>query len=593
MNQQFANEFSLLEYNKQQQQQNKNRIKETKGIIHWFRKGLRLHDNPALMSCLADAQSNLRKQNPEFNYFIFPVFIIDPVFADPEKVGINRYRFLLESLKDLDDAFKQKQQQQDQEETEDNDQDPCCCRLFVAKGNPNQVLPKLCEQWNVSHVTWERDTEPYARTRDESMTQLLTAKNIRVSTFVSHTLYDPARLLQVNPPSCSPLPTTTYSTFVKMTEQLGQPQQPANSKQDALDMIISINKNNNNHNIDKKSRNETFFFANLLSTVVFDVPTLSQMGYDPSTLSGGDPAAPSKFPGGETEGLRRLAAKVSDPAQHAWVRNFSKPETSPNSLEPSTTVLSPYMKFGCVSPRLFYHELLRIERAAARNAVVMKPPVSLRGQLLWREFNYFSSFATPNFHSMEGNPNCRKIPWDRDAETILAWKEGRTGYPWIDAAMRQLASEGWIHHLARHAVACFLTRGDLWQHWEEGAKVFDLYLLDADYALNTSNWLWLSASCFFYQYFRVYSPVSFGAKTDPTGEYVRKYVPQLRRFPAKYIYEPWKAPLSVQRECGCVIGKDYPKPIVDHAKASKDNMAKMAAAYKQANEGPVRRDREE
>ena len=123
---------------------------------------------------------------------------------------------------------------------------------------------------------------------------------------------------------------------------------------------------------------------------------------------------------------------------------------------------------------------------------------------------------------MLGNPAVKQIPWGTDEEKLLAWKEGRTGFPFIDAIMTQLRVEGWIHHLARHAVACFLTRGDLWQHWEEGAAVFDLYLLDADWALNNANWQWLSCSNFFYQFFRCYSPVAFGKKTDPSCAYIRK-----------------------------------------------------------------------
>jgi len=151
--------------------------------------------------------------------------------------------------------------------------------------------------------------------------------------------------------------------------------------------------------------------------------------------------------------------------------------------------------------------------------------------------------------------------------------------------MRQLASEGWIHHLARHAVACFLTRGDLWISWEEGAAVFDELLIDGDWALNNGNWMWLSCSCFFYQYFRCYSPVAFGKKYDPNGTFIRKYVPELANFPAKYIFEPWKAPIADQKTAGCRIGVDYPKPMVQHDVASKENMGKMAEAYKQHKEG--------
>ena len=107
--------------------------------------------------------------------------------------------------------------------------------------------------------------------------------------------------------------------------------------------------------------------------------------------------------------------------------------------------------------------------------------VSLHGQLLWREFFYLNTYAVPNFGVMEGNQRCKQIPWGRDADKVAMWAEGRTGYPWIDACMTQLREEGWLHHLGRHSVACFLTRGDLWQHWEEGARVFEKLLLDADY----------------------------------------------------------------------------------------------------------------
>ena len=110
-------------------------------------------------------------------------------------------------------------------------------------------------------------------------------------------------------------------------------------------------------------------------------------------------------------------------------------------------------------------------------------------------------------------------------------------------------------------------------------KVFEEYLLDADWSLNAGNWMWLSASAFFHQYFRVYSPISFGKKTDPSGQYIKKYLPQLEKFPEKYIFEPWTAPLVVQQKAGCIIGEDYPRPIVDHSSVSKVNMNRMKAAF--------------
>lgn len=145
--------------------------------------------------------------------------------------------------------------------------------------------------------------------------------------------------------------------------------------------------------------------------------------------------------------------------------------------------------------------------------------------------------------------------------------------------MTQLRETGWIHHLARHAVACFLTRGDLWLSWENGTKVFEKYLIDADWSINNFNWQWLSCTAHFYQYFRCYSPVSFGKKTDPNGDYIRKWLPIFRDFPKKYIYEPWDAPIDVQRKYKIIIGENYPYPIVEHSVIVKANMNRMKLAY--------------
>ncbi|XP_069731935.1 cryptochrome-1-like isoform X2 [Phaenicophaeus curvirostris] len=230
----------------------------------------------------------------------------------------------------------------------------------------------------------------------------------------------------------------------------------------------------------------------------------------------------SPWRGGETEGLRRLEQHLTDQAKH--------------------------------------HSL---------------PPVSLQGQLLWREFFYTVASATPNFTKMAGNPICLQISWNENAEKLHKWKTAQTGFPWIDAIMTQLRQEGWIHHLARHAVACFLTRGDLWISWEEGMKVFEELLLDADYSINAGNWMWLSASAFFHQYTRIFCPVRFGKRTDPEGQYIRKYLPVLKNFPSKYIYEPWTASEEEQKQAGCIIGEDYPFPMVNHKEASDQNLQLM------------------
>ena len=428
-------------------------------------------------------------------------------------------------------------------------------------------------------ITYEGDTEPYARLRDEKIHSLFSSSSssssvikaeskhqvkAKLSVHWTHTLFPVEHYLAKIGQSASASP-HTYQSFLKIFYSCGTPRMsidaPALGRYGAA-LPTAFTASDNTAALGAKH--------DAAAATRFDVPTLVEVGYG----SAGLPTTP--FRGGETVALQRLDESCAQRLK--WVCQFEKPNTSPNSLTPSTTVLSPYLKFGCLSVTKFYNMLTDICKLDPKHSL---PPVSLHGQLLWREFFYLSSAVTPNFDKMIGNPRCKQIPWDRDADKILAWKEGRTGYPFIDAIMTQLRVEGWIHHLARHAVACFLTRGDLWQHWEEGVRVFDLYLLDSDWALNNANWQWLSCSNFYYQYFKCYSPIAFGMKTDSEGLYIKKWLPQLSKYNSKYIFEPWKTPKELQREWGCVIGKDYPPPMVTHSDTCKENMNRMKKAYNQ------------
>lgn len=487
--------------------------------IHWFRKGLRLHDNPSLTTALETSSK------------VWPIFILDPYFVKSGNVGINRWRFLLESLCDLDNSFRE-----------------LGSRLFVIQGSPAEVFSRLFKDWEISQLTFEMDTEPYARTRDEEILKIAKQHSVNVIQTVSHTLYDTEKVIKTN----GGKPPLTYQRLQTVLSKMSGPPEPvpAPTKSSFKGCDTPIGADHDS---------------------VYGVPTLEALGHSSNGLT------PVIYPGGETEALKRMEDYLS---KEKWICSFEKPKTSPNSLKPATTVLSPYLKFGCLSARTFYYGILAVYQ---KQKNYTKPPVSLHGQLLWREFFYTAAAGTPNFHQMKGNPVSLQIPWDDNKEYLDAWTWARTGYPFIDAIMTQLRQEGWIHHLARHAVACFLTRGDLWISWEEGERVFEELLLDADYSLNAGNWMWLSASAFFHQYFRVYSPIAFGKKTDPNGDYIRKYLPVLKSFPAKYIFEPWLAPESVQKASGCIVGVDYPKPIVDHAVTSKENIKRMKEA--RANQG--------
>ncbi|KAL4704997.1 hypothetical protein ACJJTC_009785 [Scirpophaga incertulas] len=487
-----------------------------KHTVHWFRKGLRLHDNPALRKGLNNAIT------------FRCVFIIDPWFASSSNVGINKWRFLLQCLEDLDLSLRKLNS-----------------RLFVVRGQPADALPKLFREWGTTELTFEEDPEPYGRVRDHNIMSKCREVGITVVSQVSHTLYILDKIIERNGGK-APL---TYHQFQALIASLPPPPpaEPPISAQMLKGITTPITEDHDER---------------------FGVPTLEELGFETEGLK------PAVWIGGETEALTRLERHLE---RKAWVASFGRPKMTPESLLASRTGLSPYLRFGCLSTRLFYYQLTELYKRIKK----VRPPLSLHGQILWREFFYCAATRNPNFDRMEGNPICVQIPWERNQDALAKWASGQTGFPWIDAIMIQLREEGWIHHLARHAVACFLTRGDLWISWEEGMKVFDELLLDADWSVNAGMWMWLSCSSFFQQFFHCYCPVRFGRKTDPNGDFIRRYIPVLKNMPTRYIHEPWVAPEAVQQSAHCIIGRDYPMPMVDHAKASQINIERIKQVYAQ------------
>ncbi|XP_061678938.1 cryptochrome-2 isoform X2 [Syngnathoides biaculeatus] len=485
--------------------------------VHWFRKCLRLHDNPALQEALNGANT------------VRCVYILDPWFAGAANVGINRWRFLLEALEDLDCSLKKLNS-----------------RLFVVRGQPAEVFPRLFKEWKMTRLTFEYDPEPYGKEKDSAIIKM--AQEFGVETIVrnSHTLYNLDRIIEMNNNS----PPLTFKRFQTIVSRLELPRRPLPSiNQKQMDKCHT--KITDNHD------------------QLYSIPSLEELGFRTEGLP------PAVWHGGESEALDRLNKHLD---KKVWVANFEHPRGNLCSLYASPTGLSPYLRFGCLSCRVLYYNLRELYMKLRKRC---SPPLSLFGQLLWREFFYTAATNNPNFDRMDGNPICVQIPWDQNPEALAKWAEGRTGYPWIDAIMTQLREEGWIHRLARHAVACFLTRGDLWISWESGMKVFEELLLDADWSVNAGSWMWLSCSAFFQQFFHCYCPVGFGRRTDPTGDYIRRYIPILKDYPNRYIYEPWNAPESVQKAANCMVGVDYPKPMINHAESSRLNIERMKQVYQQ------------
>ncbi len=259
------------------------------------------------------------------------------------------------------------------------------------------------------------------------------------------------------------------------------------------------------------------------------------------------------LPGGERAGRDRLERFLEE-----RVRSY---HSGSNDLAADTTSrLSAYLHLGCVSPREVEARLPRGEGAEA-----------FRRQLGWRDFYHHVLHHHPGNALQEFQERYRgTLDWEPGSAELVAWTEGRTGFPLVDAGMRQLRREGWMHNRARLVVGSFLTK-DLGIDWRLGERWFMRMLIDGDEANNNGNWQWIASVGVDPQpaFRRIYNPARHMERFDPHGHYVRRYVPELRAVPDRYVREPWTMPEEVQQEVGCVIGADYPAPIVDHLAARR------------------------
>lgn len=242
-----------------------------------------------------------------------------------------------------------------------------------------------------------------------------------------------------------------------------------------------------------------------------------------------------------------------------------------------TSRLSAHLHFGEVSPRQIWHACGRL---AARTSSPAQPWQESRflTEVGWREFAFHLLYHFPHTPTLPLKHEFERFPWREDPMALRMWQKGRTGYPLVDAGMRQLWATGWMHNRVRMVTASFLVK-HLLLPWQAGAKWFWDTLIDADLANNTLGWQW-TAGCGAdaAPFFRIFNPVSQGEKFDPEGTYVREWVPELRRLPASVIHQPWTAAARVLNEAGVRLGENYPLPIVDHSAARTSALAAYARA---------------
>jgi len=388
-------------------------------------------------------------------------------------------------------------------------------RLLVVRGPAAEVIPQLASELRVDRVLAIRSGEPRSRARDE---RVRAALQVPFETFVQETLLDPDSV-RTNAGGVF----RVYGPFSRACgARLTEPSlSPAPQRLPTLPAAKQLS---------------------AAARFELPLPTLSGVGLteDPRVQRGGERAAQA-----------RLKAFLSGPiGQYEHDRDRMD--------RPGTSRLSADLRFGTLSVRSVW-------------AAVAKQPEDVRGryalELLWREFAHYTLWHDPDVLSHPFRPEFRGFPWRGPNADFEAWWQGRTGYPVVDAAARQLLAEGFVHNRARMISASFLTK-HLLVHYQHGEAHFLRYLTDGDLAQNNMGWQWSAGcGCDAQPYFRVFNPVTQGERFDPEGAYVRRYVPELARLPARYIHAPWLAPANVLAQAGVRLGGTYPEPIVEHTSA--------------------------
>jgi len=405
-------------------------------------------------------------------------------------------------------------------------------RLVVCEGRPAEVLPRLARACKAEAVFFNRDYTPYAKRRDRAVAAALAAIGVRVRSFKDLVLHEEGEVLT----RAGVLP-RVFAVYQRGWSRLPvDPPLPAPALPPLPDALPA-------------SMGEA-------------VPSLAasplSQWWVPSEA--GARAALEHF---ATELLGRYAAERDFPGSDV------------------TSRLSPHLHVGTISPRT---AIARV-RAAAQSPTERRGLETFARELCFRDFYMALLAAIPRLRRHPLNPAFERVGGS-DSGLLAAWQEGRTGYPIVDAGMRQLAAEGWMHNRVRMIVASFLTK-DLLLDYRLGERFFMERLVDGDVANNNAGWQWSASTGVDAQpYFRIFNPVAQGEKFDPRGTYVRRYVPELARVPLAYLHHPWDMPEEVQQASGCCIGQDYPRPIVDHAIARDRALARYRAAAYGRHPGP-------
>lgn len=468
------------------------RVKPHRTALVWFRRDLRLADNPALNYAIDQADR------------VLPVFIHAPAEEGSWRPGAASDWWLHHSLVALAGDLRDRG-----------------ARLVVQRGPTLQFLLSLIERTGATLVTWNRLYEPAVLARDTSVAEALDSKGISVERRNAALLFEPWTLRNAQQ-KCYRVFTPFWRAAERELDSIPAPARPP--KQIAT--------------LKRAPR----------SLPVEELDLLPRRRWDSGLAAMWKP--------GE-KGAQRQLRRFGKQAHYDTQRD--RPDVV------GTSRLSPHLHFGEIGPR----QVLASVRLGPAGGAAAPSVASYIRELGWREFAHHLLFHFPDSATISMDRRFENLRWSRSRTLLLAWQRGTTGYPIVDAGMRELWHTGWMHNRVRMIVASLLTK-NMRIHWRAGARWFWDTLVDADLANNTLGWQWTAGSgADAAPYYRIFNPVLQAEKFDPDRAYIRRWLPELRKLPDRWIHQPWAAPAEVLSQAGVELGVIYPRPAVE-LQASRD-----------------------
>ncbi|WP_421858789.1 cryptochrome/photolyase family protein [Oceanicaulis sp.] len=397
-------------------------------------------------------------------------------------------------------------------------------RLIIQQGPAQSCLEAIIEDTGADAVFWNRQYEPWARKRDEAIKSTLNDAGVKARSFNGSLIVEPWEIA-----TKAGAPYKVFTPFWRSLKAGHTPSEPS-------------------------SRPDELTFQDYQGGCTLEA--LKLLPTKPDWAGG----LRESWTPGEAAAHGRLGQFL----QHS-VTEYSDRRNLP--AEHGTSKLSPHLHFGEISPRQVWHAVKRSEHGQSEDAD------TYLSEIAWREFSYNLLYHFPDLPESNFQSKFDGFEWTGQSKDLEAWRQGRTGYPIVDAGMRELWATGWMHNRVRMIVASFLIK-DLMIDWREGEAWFWDTLVDADLSSNSASWQWTAGSgADAAPYFRVFNPIGQSEKFDPDGEYLRRWLPELTNLPNKAIHAPWTADKSVLKKAGVHLGETYPEPIVDHGEARKRALA--------------------